>query len=144
MSIVPVIAGLAFLCGGYMLFEDLCNEVYYVESAALVRKFAGKTDLSKEAQTAYKRAKDIVDKRTEIINRRNLRTEQETVAMRTFLSALTTGNMDAALKVLQMKPFLKNNPLLFDIIEAVIKKDNAAVKAAFDAFNARREAPRPS
>jgi hypothetical protein len=137
MSIVPVIAGLAFLCGGFMLFDDIMNEVYYIESAALVRKYEGKTELSKEAKDSYERAKNIVDRRNERIEKRNNRNTENDVAMRSFLDALASGNMNAAILVLKMNPTLKKNPVLLDIIDAVVKKDNAALEAALKAFKAR-------
>lgn len=137
MSIVPVIAGLAFLCGGFMLFDDLMNEVYYIESAALVKKYEGKTELSKEAKDAFDRAKHIVDRRKERIEKRNNRNTENDVAMRSFLDALASGNMNAAIMVLKMNPTLKKNPLLLDIIDAVVKKDTDALEAALKAFKAR-------
>jgi hypothetical protein len=137
MSIVPVIAGLAFLCGGFMLFDDVMNEVYYIESAALVKKYEGKTELSKEAKDAFDRAKNIVDRRKERIEKRNNRNTENDVAMRSFLDALASGNMNAAILVLKMNPTLKKNPLLLDIIDAVVKKDTAALEAALKAFKAR-------
>lgn len=137
MSIVPVIAGLAFLCGGFMLFDDIMNEVYYIESAALVKKYEGKTELSKEAKDAYNRAKNIVDRRQERIEKRKNRNTENDVAMRSFLDALASGNMNAAILVLKMNPTLKKNPLLLDIIDAVVKKDNTALDAALNAFKAR-------
>lgn len=143
MSIVPVIAGLAFLCGGFMLFDDLMNEVYYVESAALVKKYEGKTELSKEAKDAYNRAKDIVDRRKERIDKINKRSSKETLAMRSFIAALMSGNINAAILVLKMNPSLKKNPLLLDIIDAVMKKDMDALEEALEAFKARA-GPGPS
>jgi hypothetical protein len=140
MSIVPVIAGLAFLCGGFMLFDDLMNDVYYVESAALVRKYQGKTELSKEAKDAFERAKNIVDSRKERIEKRNKRAPKDDLAMRSFLAALTSGNINAAIMVLKMNPSLKKNPLLIDIIDAAIKKDADALEAALNAFKARSPA----
>lgn len=137
MSIVPVIAGLAFICGGFMLFDDMMNEVYYVESAGLVRKYQGRTGLSKEARDAYERAKSVVERRNERIEKRNKRTPKNGVAMRAFIAALTSGNLNAAIMVLKMNPGLKKNPELFDIIKAAVNKDNDALDAALEAFKAR-------
>lgn len=146
---LPVIAGIAFICGGFMLFDDLMNEVYYIESAALVKKYEDKKELSKEAKDALDRAKKIVDARKERIEKRNNRTTKESLAMRSFIAALTSGNINAAIMVLKMNPSLKKNPLLFDIIDAAIKKDADALEAALEAFKARpaassRGGPGPS
>lgn len=140
MSIVPVIAGLAFVCGGFMLFDDLMNEVYYIESAGLVKKYEGRTELSKEAKDAYGRAKNIVDRHNERIQKRNKRTTKDGVAMRMFISALTSGNINAAILVLKMNPKLKKNPELLDIIDAAVKKDKEALESALEVFKARTAA----
>lgn len=138
MSIVPVIAGLAFLCGGFMLFDDMMNEIYYVESAGLVKKYEGKTELSKEAKDAYDRARAIVNSRNERIEKRNKRTSNDGVSMRAFIAALTSGNINSAIMVLKMNPGLKKNPELYDIIKAAVEKDNEALDAALEAFRARK------
>lgn len=121
-----------------MLFDDLMNEVYYVESAALVKKYEGKTELSKEAKYAYERAKDIVDSRNERIEKRKKNTK-ESLAMRSFISAMTSGNINSAMLIVKTNPSLKKNPLLFDIIDAAVKKDDDALDAALNALKARTD-----
>ena len=144
MSMVPIIASMAFICGGMMLFEDLKNEIFYIESKQTNAKYERMKEngvsLTDQQKALLTSAKIIIDNKEDKRKASRARISvDDNEALNTFIDYTQRDDLAMSELVLKNNPRIKKIEQIFPIIAAVMKKDSARVEKEVKEYEESRK-----